>query len=137
MPFDPDVPETNAELTSAMFRGQFQGLKALIDALPTVTGAAVDGVNTLPPGSAAAVTVQVVDGVLRFTFDIPQGEGGPPGTPGEVSQGELVSAISGTALNPSSVSPLGMFFSDPVTAGDLNAVAGKLDELISVLKRNP
>ncbi|MBX7212151.1 MAG: hypothetical protein K1X78_27840 [Verrucomicrobiaceae bacterium] len=34
MAFDPAIPATNAEATSAMFRGQFQGLKALIDAIP-------------------------------------------------------------------------------------------------------
>ena len=33
MPFDPAVPEYNAELTSVMFRDQFNGLKEFIDAL--------------------------------------------------------------------------------------------------------
>ena len=32
MPYDPNFPPTNAELISAEFREQFQGLKALIDA---------------------------------------------------------------------------------------------------------
>jgi hypothetical protein len=57
--FDPTVPATNAEATSAMFRNQFNGLKELIDAVPagppgengtSVTGAVIDGTNTLNPG---------------------------------------------------------------------------------------
>ncbi len=40
-------------------RGQFRGLKALIDAILTFSSAEVDGVNTLPPGSPAGVSVTV------------------------------------------------------------------------------
>jgi hypothetical protein len=47
------------------------------------------------------------------------------------------SAIASTALNPDSVSPLSAAFMDPVSASDLNTVAGKVDELIGALKRNP
>jgi len=45
MPYDTNIPATNAEATSAMFRGQFNGLKALIDAIQTVSSATVDGVK--------------------------------------------------------------------------------------------
>jgi hypothetical protein len=45
MAFDPNWPPTNAELLSADFRNQFQGLKALIDALQAQ-------VNALPAGGA-------------------------------------------------------------------------------------
>lgn len=58
MPFDPTVPALNVEATSAMFRGQFNGLKDLIDAVPTITSAVVDTVTTLPAGDPAAVTTR-------------------------------------------------------------------------------
>jgi hypothetical protein len=32
MPYDPNIPADHADLTGAMFRGQFTGLKDLIDA---------------------------------------------------------------------------------------------------------
>jgi len=89
-------------------------------------GSRQDGVTTLP-----------------FSFQIPTGvtglPGAPgiPGAPGEVSLQELTSAILGPPVNPASISPLGMSFNDPVSAGDLKTVAGKLDELIGALKRNP
>jgi hypothetical protein len=82
MPFDPNVPAFNAELTSAMFRGQFNGLKDLIDAASGITAVVVDAVNTLPAGSAASVDMQVSGNTLHFTFGIPEGQPGPQGTPG-------------------------------------------------------
>jgi len=137
--YDPTYPPANAEIESAPLRNQFNALKALIDAIQTLTGAQVDGVTTLPPGSPAAASVTVTGNTLHFSFQIPvgaTGAEGTPGPPGEVSLSELTSALLGTAVNPDSVSPLGMFFNDPVSASDLNAVAGKLDELIYALKRN-
>jgi len=80
--FDPNIPATNAEATSAMFRGQFNGLKDLIDAIQTIGSATVDGVNTLPPGEAATVTLGVSGGTLHFTFGIPQGQDGSSGNDG-------------------------------------------------------
>ncbi len=82
MPFDPNVPVTNEELTSAMFRGQFQGLKALIDAITTLTNAQIDATNTLPPGNPANVTLTTIGNTLHFTFDIPTGDQGPQGEQG-------------------------------------------------------
>ncbi|MDH4454623.1 MAG: hypothetical protein QE570_15735 [Verrucomicrobiota bacterium] len=67
--FDPNIPADHAELTGVMFRGQFTGLKELIDAVPagppgqngsdgtSVTGAIVDGTNTLNPGNPAEASV--------------------------------------------------------------------------------
>ena len=131
--FDPTLPYEDSPLASAVMRSQLTSLKALIDAILTITAAQIDSVTTLPPGDPAAVTVSVTGNTLHFTFQIPQGE---PGTPGEVSQSQLDAAILGTALNPSSISPIGTMFMDPVSASDLNIVVNKVDELISVLKRN-
>lgn len=80
--YDPNIPATNAEATSAMFRGQFQGLKALIDAVSGVTSAVVDSVTTLPSGSQAAVSVSVSGGTLHLSFSIPQGNEGAQGAQG-------------------------------------------------------
>ncbi len=80
--FDPNLPAPNANATSAVLRSQFQGLKALIDAISTITAAQVDGVNTLPPGSPAAVNLSVNGNTLHFSFDIPQGNEGAQGSTG-------------------------------------------------------
>ena len=86
--FDPNLPLPNANITSAVLRGQFNGLKDLIDALPGVTAAVVDGVNTLPAGSAAAVNVSLNGSTLHFSFDLPQGNDGAQGQQGnDGSQG--------------------------------------------------
>lgn len=82
MPYDPAVPATNAELTSAMFRGQFQGLKALIDAVSGIANAQVDGVNTTDPANPALANVSLVGDTLHFTFTLPRGNDGQQGPPG-------------------------------------------------------
>jgi hypothetical protein len=76
--FDPTYPATNALIESAPLRGQFNGLKALIDAVPTLSAAQVDGTTTLPAGAAAVAQVSVSGSTLHFTFDLPQGAQGLP-----------------------------------------------------------
>jgi len=66
----------------AMFRGQFQGLKSLIDAFVSITAAQVDGVTTVNPGDPAAVSVSIIANTLRFTFAIPRGNDGTQGGAG-------------------------------------------------------
>ncbi len=80
--FDPNIPATNAEATSAMFRGQFNGLKALIDAISTITAAQVDAVNSVPPDSPAQVNLSVTGNTLHFSFDLPRGYDGNDGAQG-------------------------------------------------------
>ncbi|MBE7495460.1 MAG: hypothetical protein HS117_10970 [Verrucomicrobiaceae bacterium] len=80
--FDPNLPQENTVADAAQMRSQFNGLKALIDAIHSITAAQVDGVSTLPPGSPAGVSVSVAGSTLHFTFSIPQGETGPQGNPG-------------------------------------------------------
>jgi hypothetical protein len=150
MPFDPTYPPTNAPLQSAPMRGQLNSLKALIDLLQSITAAQIDGVNTLPPGDPANVTVSVTGSTLHFSFDIPQGdagaaggegqqgiqgEEGPQGMPGEVSLQQLTDAIATTSSNSNGVSTLEMTVNDPPTQGEVLLIANKLDELINAMRR--
>ena len=80
--FDPNLPQENTVADAAQMRSQFNGLKALIDAMSSITAAQVDGVNTLPAGSPAQVNLSVSGNTLHFTFDLPQGQEGPMGQPG-------------------------------------------------------
>jgi hypothetical protein len=154
--FDPNLPAANSPNSSAEMRGQFNGLKDLIDAIQTITAAQVDATNTVPPGDPAAVTLSVAGGTLHFTFNIPQGangadgingssgsdgsEGppgpeGPQGPMGEISSMDLSNAIAGTSSNSNAVATLGMTVSDPPSQGEVQALADKLDELINALRR--
>ncbi len=71
---------------------------------------------------------------VRFTFDIPRGNdgsNGSDGAPGEVSQAQLDSAVSGTSANTNSVSTLDTGFADP----DMEAMRQKLNEMINTMRR--
>lgn len=157
MPFDPTLPLENTTATAEEMRSQLNGLKALIDAILTVTAAQVDDTQTLPPGSSATATVSVVGNVLRFTFGIPAGfigsqgpegvEGppgpagaeGPQGPPGEVTSADLLTAISNalaqTSSNSNSVGQLGITVDPSYNSAQLQDIANKLDELIAILRR--
>ena len=63
-------------------RSQLTSLKALIDAILTLTAAQVDGTTTLNPGDPATAAVSVDGNTLRFTFGIPQGLQGEQGIQG-------------------------------------------------------
>ncbi|MFN0080075.1 MAG: hypothetical protein ACKVY0_26715 [Prosthecobacter sp.] len=65
MPFDPNLPIANSPNSSAQKRAQLQSIVALIDAIPvgppgqngsdgtSVSGAIIDGTNTLDAGNPA------------------------------------------------------------------------------------
>ena len=80
--YDPNFPPTNADLESLPFRNQFQGLKALIDAVQSITGAQVDAVNTLNPGDAAQASLTLSGNVIHFSFALPRGNDGSQGAAG-------------------------------------------------------
>lgn len=86
MPFDPSLPAPNSPLESQVIRDQLQALFVLINNIVSVTAAQVDGVSTLPAGSAAQVNVNVSGGTLHFSFSIPQGNDGPQGPQGNDGQ---------------------------------------------------
>ena len=88
--FDPALPEDHSLIVAGVLRDQFQGLQAMINAVPVVSGAVVDGVTTLPPGDPATVGVSFDGTDVHFSFGIPQGQtgaegqsggSGPPGPP--------------------------------------------------------
>jgi|APTNR8051073442_1049403.scaffolds.fasta_scaffold20288_3 hypothetical protein len=136
--FDPALPANNADLVSAVMRSQLTGLKALIDAIASISAAMVDSTSTLPPGSPAGVSVTVDGNTLHFTFEIPQGDPGnpgDPGPPGEVSSMQLNDAIQTTSANSNSVAELAGAISDPPQQMEVQAIADKLDELILALRR--
>jgi hypothetical protein len=93
MPYDPQWPQDGQLIDATLFRNQFSGIKDLIDTIPvgppgqngsdgtSVTGAIMDGVNTLNPGDAAQASVSWDGANVRFTFGIPRGQDGASATP--------------------------------------------------------
>jgi len=140
MPFDPAKPVEGTLCDAVEMRAQLTGLKDLIDA-GSVTGAQTQNTGTLPPGSAATADVALSAGTLTFTFGI------PAGAPGEVTQAQLsndlvncqnaamLATLPQTSANSNAVSLLGLTVSDPPTQAELQAVADKVDELLSTLRR--
>ena len=109
MSFDPTYPPANAEIESAPLRAQFNGLKALIDAVPAgpagppgndgapgqngsdgaqgppgppFTNFVVDGVTTLNPTDPAAVNLSFDSSAVRLVFNLPRGFTGNDGAAG-------------------------------------------------------
>ena len=110
-----------------------QGQEGLVGpAGPPFAQAVVDSVTTLNPGDSATVGVSFDGTNVRFTFGIPRGNdgsngsGGSQGQPGEITQAQLNSAISGTSANTNSVGTLDTGFADP----DMEALRQKLNEMI-------
>jgi hypothetical protein len=101
MPFDPNLPQENTPADAVQMRNQLNGLKAIIDAILTVTAAQVDSTTTLPQGSPANASVNVVGNTLHFTFEIPQGQEGLPGLVGPAGPPFAQAVVdSVTTLNP-------------------------------------
>ena len=80
--FDPTKPQSNTTATAAEMRGQLTSLKALIDAIVSLTDAQIDSVTTLLPGETATVGLTVIGNTLHFTFGLPQGQEGQVGQVG-------------------------------------------------------
>jgi hypothetical protein len=64
-----------------------------------------------------------------------QGPQGDPGAPGEVTTADLNTALGGTSSNSNIVGLLAYVPSDPPTAADWQALADKVNELITALRR--
>ena len=132
MPFDPTLPANNSPGSSAQMRAQLTSLKALIDAVPTITSAVVDAVNTLPAGDPAAVSVSVIGDVLHLTFGIPMGQSGPPG---EVTLADMNAAIATTSSNSNGVSLLSQAVDPDYNQSQMQVLFNRVDELITALRR--
>ena len=72
---------------------------------------------------------------VHFSFQIPQGESGEQGPAGEVSQGDLETALGSSSSNSNDVSFLNFSVNDPPTQQDVQLVLDKVDELIQALRR--
>ena len=107
--FAPNLPQPNTEIDTDQMRRQLTSLKALIDAIVTITAAHVDGVTTGNPGDPATVDVSVVGNTPHLTFSIPAGS---EGAPGEVTNADLNTAIAGTSSNSNVVDLLQMNVGD-------------------------
>ena len=103
--YDPSLPQAGTEIDAVQMRGQLNGLKDLIDAVPTLTAAQVDSTSTLPQGNPAAASVSVIGNTLHFTFDIPQGQDGAQGPPFAQA---VVDSV--TTLNPWESATVGVSF---------------------------
>jgi hypothetical protein len=131
--FDPALPEDGALVVAGVLRDQFNGLAGMIDAVPTITSAVVDAVNTLPAGDPAEVSVSVIGDVLHLTFGIPMGQSGPPG---EVTLADLNAAIATTSSNSNGVSLLSQTADPDYNQAQLQALFNRVDELITALRRS-
>lgn len=80
--FDPTLPQAGTEIDAVQMRSQLNGLKALIDAIVTLTAAQIDGVSTVNPGDPASVGLTVIGNTLHFTYGIPRGQEGQAGSNG-------------------------------------------------------
>jgi hypothetical protein len=136
MPFDPNYPPTNALIESAPLRGQFNGLKELIDAIPAgppgPEGPAGPQGPEGPGGPAGAEGPMGPQG--------PQGPEGPQGPPGEVTQTDLANAelnmLSQSSANSNGVSTLDTpFTNDPPTLADMEVMRAAYNALVSALRR--
>ncbi len=108
---------------------------------PPFAQAVVDGVTTLDPGQQATVQTSFDGSNVRFTFGIPRGNDGSNGSdgsqgpPGDISQAQLDSAISGTSANTNGVSTLGQSADGSYNQTQMQDLLNKMDELINALRR--
>jgi len=130
--FDPTIPQEGTPLDAVQMRGQLNGLKALIDAAPGITGVVIDGVNTLPAGDPASVNLSLVGSTLHFSFGLPKGDIGPAG---ELNAGDLAAAIQGTSGNSNVVSTLGQVADGGYNQAQIQDLINKVDSLILALRR--
>jgi hypothetical protein len=106
--FDPNLPQEGTPLDAVQMRSQLNGLKAIIDAILTVSAAQVDSTAMLPPGTPANASVSVVGNTLHFTFEIPQGQEGPMGQQGPPFAQAVVDAVN--TVNPGDPAAVGVSF---------------------------
>lgn len=134
MPYDPNLPQPDTLADANQMRAQLSGLKDLIDAVPAITSAQVDAVNTLPAGEPATVAVSISGGVLHLTFGLPQGADGGEGPPGEVTAQDLADGLETRSHAVHGVAPLALTAEGEYSPTQLQDVANKVDEMLNVMK---
>lgn len=103
---------------------------------PPFANAVVDAVNTLPAGSPATVSVSFDGTLIHLVFNLPAGQDGAQGVPGEVTSSALAMSIGTTSSNSNAVPTLDTAFAnDPPTLADLETMRAKMNELITALRR--
>ena len=106
---------------------------------PPFANAIVDAVTTLAPGTPATVSVNFDGTNVHFTFGIPTGDTGGqgiPGTPGEVTNAALATAIAGTSSNTNAVATLDTpFTNDPPTLADMELMRAAYNALVLAARR--
>ena len=152
--FDPNLPASNSQATSAVLRSQFNALKDLIDAIPAgppgPEGAQGPPGPEGPGGPAGAegpMGPQGPEGPQGPSGGPPGPEGpmgptgpqGPQGPPGEVTQTDLNNAelnmLGQSSANSNAVGTLGLTADGTYNASQMQDVMNKLDELINALRR--
>ncbi len=113
------------------------------------TNFVIDGVTTLNPGDNATVQASFDGSAVRLSFGIPRGftgNDGPQGIQGpsgEVTAAQLadgitaalVSATANSSANSNGVPLLNLTVSGPPAQAEVQAIADKLDALITALRR--
>jgi hypothetical protein len=98
-------------------------------------GADGRGITNVRDNGDGTLTVEMSDGGTYGPFPMPAGPAGPQGPQGEVSAADLSFAFGATSANTNGVQLLGLTVSDPPTQSEMQAIANKLDELITALRR--
>ncbi len=163
MPYDPSFPPSHGELTSAAYRAQFNGLHdetasilsdVTVGAIPKKTGDGTLGDSVLAeddaqvilngkllslrrPDTPDAPLFEIHNG-SEVVFHIRTSADGSRiyfsgNRPGFTFQTPIDIAGAPVALKPTSVTPLTLTPSDPMSASDGQAVIDKVNELIAKL----
>jgi hypothetical protein len=157
MAYDPDFPPSHGDLESSAFRTQFQGLKALIDAAPAgppgPEGPAGPQGPQGDPGPQGPQGIQGDPGGPPGPQgpEGPAGPAGPTGAQGPAGEvtateladaiatratpGDIATAITDTARNPSGIAPLAITLSDPPTAAEVGALVDFVNTMLAGLQR--
>ena len=157
MPFDPAQPADNTPVSAPAMRAQLTALSDAIAAVPAgppgpagPAGPPIPGLNVLgdwnggtsyAPGDVIFHDGQGFVAIGGSQGTTPEGDMARwrtltiAGPPGEVTNAQLANAIAGTARNPAGVSAPGLAVSDPPTQAEVQALAGKVDELLAALRR--
>ena len=142
--FDPNLPQENTQADAAQMRSQFNGLKALIDAIPA--GPPGPEGPTGPQGAEGAMGPPGPQGPQGPQGDPggppgpqgpegPQGPAGPQGPPGEVTQTDLNNGLLNNLSQCSTISNSVATLDNPFSDAEAEELRGKLNELINALRR--